>query len=93
MSHGALNSGDASNFYIFRGELGGRYMDPNVYETAESIGYGPDGFTMPRALLVQRSPVYLGHIMVISMSSTGVFSNCAKSPSRYCGTRIMLSLS
>lgn len=67
MSHGSLGSGDASNFYIFRGELGGRYLDPNVYETAESIGYGPDGFEMPRALLVQRQPVYLGHIMVISM--------------------------
>ncbi len=71
MSHGSLSSGDASNFYIFRGELGGRYMDPNVYESAESIGYGPEGFTMPRPLLVQRSPVYLGHIMVISMFIDG----------------------
>ena len=67
MAHGSLTGGDASNFYIFRGELGGRYMDPNVYEVAESIGYGPDGFVLPRPLFVQRQPVYLGHIMVISM--------------------------
>ena len=67
MSHGELTGGEADSFYISRGELNNRFLDPNVYETAESIGSATGGFAMPRPQFVQRQPVYLGHIMVISM--------------------------
>ena len=71
MSHGTLTGNDVEDFYLTRGEIFNYYRDPNVYETAESVGSGPDGFELPRPLLVQRQPVYLGHIMVISMFNDG----------------------
>jgi len=67
MSHGALSGSNADSFYISRGEISSRFLDPNVYEEAESIGWGAEGFEMPRPQFVQRQPVYLGHIIVISM--------------------------
>ncbi len=75
-SHGELTGtgvgSDAGNFYVFRGEIFYRFLDPNVYEVAENLNNGSfDGFELPRPVLVQRQPVYLGHIMVISMFNDG----------------------
>ena len=71
MAHGELSDSDIVSFYSTRGHIHHYYRDPNVYEVAESVGNGAGGFVLPRPLLVQRQPVYLGHIMVISMFNDG----------------------
>jgi hypothetical protein len=71
VAHGLLSGSDQDNFYSHRDSNKKVYMDVTVFPDAEpggSIQSPPPGdFELPRPVRVQRQPIFLGSMVVISM--------------------------
>jgi hypothetical protein len=68
VAHGLLSGSDQDDFYNYRDELQDAYMDVTVFPNAEAGAGSPSGgFELPRPVRVQRQPIYLGNMVIISM--------------------------
>ena len=68
VAHGLLSGSDQDDFYNYRDELQDAYMDVTVFPNAEAgVGSPSVGFELPRPVRVQRQPIYLGNMVIISM--------------------------
>lgn len=70
VAHGLLSGSDQDNFYSHRDSNKKVYMDVTVFPDAEaggSIQAPPGSFELPRPVRVQRQPISLGSMVIISM--------------------------
>lgn len=70
VAHGQLSGSDVNAFYKYRHGFHDTYADVGVLTRATAAKGSPSaGFDLPRPTEVQRQPVYLGNMVIISMLS------------------------